>query len=184
MHLLDASAGYLACETNSDRVDANVRSHPGLLATPRASGPGLTPALPLASVPCLVSSGTTWAVTSQEGWWPPWQPSTASNRLAKYTQQSGYREGPAAKWWEIFIQKARGSTAKGTARESFSSFRGLSLNLLRSSLPGGVILSKGKLEFYIPSMRFFLFMFILCDVSFQSKCVLDSHGKLLRSHNL
>lgn len=67
VHLSDASAGCLACETNSDRVDAKVRRYPGLLATPRASGPGLTPALPLASVPCLVSSGTTWAVRSQEG---------------------------------------------------------------------------------------------------------------------
>lgn len=67
VHLSDASAGCLACETNSDQVDANVRSHPRLLATPRASGPGLTAALPLASVPCLVPSGTTWAVRSQEG---------------------------------------------------------------------------------------------------------------------
>lgn len=67
VYLLDASAGCLACETNSDQVDAKVRSHPGLLATPRASGPGLTPALPLASVPCLMPSGTTWTVRSREG---------------------------------------------------------------------------------------------------------------------
>lgn len=45
VHLSDASAGCLACETNSDRIDAKVRCYPGLLATPRASGPGLTPAL-------------------------------------------------------------------------------------------------------------------------------------------
>lgn len=108
----------------------------------------------------------------------------ASTQHAKYMQSPGYHEGPAAEWWEICIQKAGQSTTKGTDTESFPFFSGPCLSLLRYSLLCSAILGRGKSKCYVLSMHFFLFMFILCDVNFQSNCVFDLHGKLLRWHNL